>query len=71
MEKYNYAYFPNLDVLYFQVYLEWLDQFVCMLHREPHASGLQRNFLQEEWRFVQATCPHVTEGDSLAATRFW
>ncbi|KAK7021049.1 hypothetical protein SK128_007163 [Halocaridina rubra] len=53
-----------------EVYLEWLDQFVCMLHREPHASGLQRNFLQEEWRFVQATCPHVTEGDSLAATRF-
>ncbi|XP_069173757.1 mitogen-activated protein kinase kinase kinase 4 isoform X4 [Procambarus clarkii] len=53
-----------------EVYLEWLDQFVCMLHREPHASSLQRNFLQEEWRFVQATCPHVTEGDSLAATRF-
>ncbi|KAG0721552.1 Mitogen-activated protein kinase kinase kinase 4 [Chionoecetes opilio] len=53
-----------------EVYLEWLDQFVCMLHREPHASGIQRNFLQEEWRFVQATCPHVTEGDSLAATRF-
>ncbi|XP_064092041.1 mitogen-activated protein kinase kinase kinase 4-like [Macrobrachium nipponense] len=53
-----------------EVYLEWLDQFVCMLHREPHASVLQRNFLQEEWRFVQATCPHVTEGDSLAATRF-
>ncbi|XP_063597420.1 mitogen-activated protein kinase kinase kinase 4-like isoform X1 [Penaeus indicus] len=53
-----------------EVYLEWLDQFVCMLHREPHASGLQRNFLQEEWRFVQATCPHVNEGDSLAATRF-
>ena len=53
-----------------EVYLEWLDQFVLMLHREPHVSGLQRNFLQEEWRFVQSTCPHVTEGDSLAATRF-
>ncbi|CAL4229454.1 unnamed protein product, partial [Meganyctiphanes norvegica] len=53
-----------------EVYLDWLDSYVLMLHREPHVSRMQKNFLQEEWRFVQATCPHVTEGDSLAATRF-
>ncbi|XP_076046818.1 mitogen-activated protein kinase kinase kinase 4-like [Oratosquilla oratoria] len=53
-----------------EVYLEWLDQFVLMLHREPQMSGLQRNFLQEEWIFIKATCPHVVEGESLAATMF-
>ncbi|RXG51758.1 Mitogen-activated protein kinase kinase kinase 4 [Armadillidium vulgare] len=53
-----------------EVYLEWLDQFILMLHRETHVAGLQRNFLQEEWCFVQSTCPHVTDGESLAATRF-
>ena len=54
-----------------EVYLNWLDQFILMLHREPHVAGLQRNFLQEEWRFVQSTCPHVTDSESVTATRFW
>lgn len=53
--------------LLFQLYLNYLQQWVAMTQRERH----QKNILEEEWKFITCTAPSIPKGEAVASGIFW
>ncbi|KAL1122360.1 hypothetical protein AAG570_003765 [Ranatra chinensis] len=49
------------------LYLNYLEQWVYLAQHER----VQKNILEEEWKFVTSTVPHIPGGHSLSGNSFW
>ncbi|XP_073989973.1 mitogen-activated protein kinase kinase kinase 4 isoform X2 [Rhodnius prolixus] len=62
-------YIDNFDesvVAVFNLYLNYLQQWVAMTQRERH----QKNILEEEWKFITCTAPSIPKGEAVASGIF-
>ncbi|KAK9507691.1 hypothetical protein O3M35_007492 [Rhynocoris fuscipes] len=50
----------------FNLYLNYLQQWVYMTEREKH----QKNILEEEWKFISCTAPSIPKGEAVASSVF-
>ena len=57
--------------VFYQVYFEYLHNFMHMLQRLPEASCGVKNILDDEWEFVREITPYIRGGEVQAGKRFW
>lgn len=59
------------NLILFQMYLDYLQTWMCGLQNLQEMSKRLKNFLEEEWNFTKKVCPHIRSGEANAANRFW
>lgn len=52
---------------FFKLYLSYLEQWVSI----TQFGKLQKNILEEEWKFITQTAPHFPGGEAMSSKVFW